>query len=90
MAWIENLEVPVIAALSMAGADRQGGGRSSGTHSSIRSTSHTASRDPNGRARRILHVRCRCHEIDEYHGHRASALVGEVVADDRRRGSDES
>jgi hypothetical protein len=26
MAWIENLEVPVIAALSMAGADRQGGG----------------------------------------------------------------
>jgi hypothetical protein len=89
MAWIENLEVHVIVALSMAGVDRQGG-RSSGTHSSIRSTSHIASRDPNGRARRILHVRCRCHEIDGYHGHRASALVGEVVADDRRRGSDES
>jgi hypothetical protein len=78
--WIENLEVPVLAALSTVGVDQQGGLLTDQTLHRVYSRTQRSSGDLGGRDHRLLHGHCQRHGTDKYPGRWAPALAGEEVA----------
>jgi hypothetical protein len=78
--WIENLELPVLAALSTVAVNQQGDILTDQTLHRVYSRTQRSSGGLGGRDHRLLHGHCRRHETDKYPDRWAPALAGEEVA----------